>query len=209
MLKAAIKYAELGFSVIPVRPDNIKPFLKSWKPYQTERADIEQLRSWWKKYPSANPAAVTGKISGVTVVDCEEATIEYAEFTRLTVTGKDGSQEQSSYERDRFVTMLERLASDYENGRPYLCSLEMCRPFTLAVNGAFESSRFTHGIDKKYIRRFDKDGETKTVVAGLQNLLQQAYQQGRVLSEMGAPWAVRTEPFDVTDYRVFPSADLK
>jgi predicted dehydrogenase len=145
----------------------------------------------------------------ITVVDCEKATIEYAEFTRLTVTYRDGVREQSSYERDRFVTMLERLASDYENDRPYPGSLEVCRPFTLAVNGAFESSRLTHGIEKDYIHRFDQDGEIKTTVEGLQGLMQQAYQQGKVLSELGAPWAVRTEPFDVTGYRAFPLAVSK
>ena len=145
----------------------------------------------------------------ITVVDCEKATIEYAEFTRLTVTHADGAQEQSSHEKDRFVTMLERLADDYEAGTPYLGSLEVCRPFTLAVNGAFESSRFTHGIGREHLRRSDKDGEVQTVVAGLQDLMQQAYQQGKVLSEMGAPWAVRTEPFDVTGYRTFPSDVLK
>ncbi len=143
-----------------------------------------------------------------TTVDCENATIEYAEFTTITVTYKDGAREQSTYEKDRFVTMLERLASDYENERPYLSSLETCRPFTLAVNGAFESSRLTHGIDKEYVRRCDKAGEIKTTIEGLEDRMQQAYEQGQVLSEVGAPWAVKTEPFDLAGYDSFPSAPL-
>ncbi len=144
----------------------------------------------------------------ITVVECEEATIEYAQFTTLTVTRRDGTHEQSVYERDRFVTMLERLVSDYEDDKPYLSSLEICRPFTLAVNGAFESSRLTHGIDTKYVHRLDADSEIKTIVEGLDGLMQQAYEQGKVLSELDAPWAVETEPFDVTGYRSFPSAAL-
>jgi hypothetical protein len=69
LLKAAVKYMELGFSVIPTKSDK-KPFIK-WTDYQSKRADREQLEEWWKKWPKANPAVVTGAISGITVVDCD------------------------------------------------------------------------------------------------------------------------------------------
>lgn len=69
ILEAALHYAELGMSVIPVGQDK-KPRI-DWKKYQTERASQEQIKEWWAKYPDANVGVVTGKISGLVVVDVE------------------------------------------------------------------------------------------------------------------------------------------
>jgi hypothetical protein len=68
-LEAALSYASKGMSVIPARQDK-KPFI-AWQGYQKERADEDQIRQWWKKWPKANPAIVTGAISGVMVVDAD------------------------------------------------------------------------------------------------------------------------------------------
>jgi hypothetical protein len=68
-LKAALKYQQLGFSVIPVRKDK-KPFIK-WERYQSEKADSDQLRAWWEKWPNGNIGLVTGEVSGIDVVDCD------------------------------------------------------------------------------------------------------------------------------------------
>ena len=68
-LEAAVKYQQAGFSVIPVKP-NKKPFIK-WEKYQHKRATEKQIREWWKRWPDANPAIVTGEISGVDVGDVD------------------------------------------------------------------------------------------------------------------------------------------
>ncbi len=65
-------YSEMGFSVIPCRKDK-KPYV-AWTPYQTKYANQDQIRGWWKKWPDANPAIVTGGIHdemGVDVVDAD------------------------------------------------------------------------------------------------------------------------------------------
>lgn len=69
ILKAALKYSESGFSVIPVQR-NKKPFI-AWEKYQRERASPEQIITWWDKYPSANVAIVTGEISNLNVIDID------------------------------------------------------------------------------------------------------------------------------------------
>ena len=69
LLEAALGYQKKGYSVIPVRK-NKKPFIK-WERYQTEKADLDQIRSWWKQWPNANIGLVTGEISGIDVVDCD------------------------------------------------------------------------------------------------------------------------------------------
>jgi len=71
MLDAALAYAAHGWSVFPLRPGSKLPLVK-WKPYQTERATEEQIRAWWTEFPDANIGVVTGKISGVSVLDIDE-----------------------------------------------------------------------------------------------------------------------------------------
>jgi len=65
-------YAEMEFSVIPCRKDK-KPFV-AWTKYQTERAGYDQIKAWWSKWPDANPAIVTGEISGIDVLDADSET---------------------------------------------------------------------------------------------------------------------------------------
>jgi len=56
-------------SVIPVKQDK-KPHIK-WEQYQTQKADEQQIQAWWERWPNANVAIVTGKISGIDVVDVD------------------------------------------------------------------------------------------------------------------------------------------
>jgi len=68
-LQAALHYWEKGFSVIPIRPDK-KPFTQ-WTEFQRRLATEAEIREWWDKWPKANVGIVTGEISGVFVVDCD------------------------------------------------------------------------------------------------------------------------------------------
>jgi uncharacterized protein (DUF927 family) len=70
LLEAALAYAALGWSVIPLQPREKKPALK-WEKYQRERADAEQIKKWWKRWPDANVGIVTGAVSGVIVLDVD------------------------------------------------------------------------------------------------------------------------------------------
>jgi hypothetical protein len=79
-LNEALKYYEKGWSIIPT--GNEKKALVKWAKYQKERADEKQLKAWWKRWPDANPAAVTGEISGLIAVDNDsqdgyDAVMEY------------------------------------------------------------------------------------------------------------------------------------
>ncbi len=70
ILEAALDYQSRGFSVIPVGNDK-KPLI-NWKEYQNKRATPEQIKEWLEKYPAMNIAIVTGKISGIVVIDIEK-----------------------------------------------------------------------------------------------------------------------------------------
>lgn len=66
----ALAVAVNGFSVIPLKKDK-RPLLASWKQYQEKPASDEQIELWWTEHPDANVGVVTGKVSGVTVVDID------------------------------------------------------------------------------------------------------------------------------------------
>lgn len=66
----AFAYLADGKSVIPVGKDK-RPLLSSWKEFQSRYATEDEVKSWFKKWPQANIAIVTGKISGITVVDID------------------------------------------------------------------------------------------------------------------------------------------
>jgi len=67
---AALAYCGAGWSVIPARVTG-KRALVQWKPWQAAAPDPEQLRIWWRRWPRANVAVITGRVSGVVVVDID------------------------------------------------------------------------------------------------------------------------------------------
>ena len=70
MLNHALKYHEEGFSIIPIRPDK-RPLLAEWAHYQKEQPSKADVQRWWIKNPNAMIGIVTGKVSGVCVVDAD------------------------------------------------------------------------------------------------------------------------------------------
>jgi len=69
---AALHYLDLGWSVIPIRPNQKRPLIK-WEVYQKQRPSKEQVEKWFDEHPDANVGVVTGSISGVVVLDVDPA----------------------------------------------------------------------------------------------------------------------------------------
>jgi len=82
-LQTALEYYEMGYSVIPLLPGTKDQPLVKWSEYQDRKATKEEITEWWKKYPKANIAIVTGKISGFCVVDHDRYKPEYSEEESL------------------------------------------------------------------------------------------------------------------------------
>ncbi len=72
LLTTALAHATIGFSVIPVRGEDKKPFL-SWEEYQKRRATPDEIKAWWAKHPKAMIGIICGEISGIFVIDCDNA----------------------------------------------------------------------------------------------------------------------------------------
>ena len=77
MLDEALAYLRRGRSIIPIhlsqKGDKCekKPLI-NWIEYQKRLPTEDEVREWWRRWPSEGIALVTGKLSGVVVVDVEK-----------------------------------------------------------------------------------------------------------------------------------------
>jgi hypothetical protein len=72
-LTEALRMADLGCSIIPIRPGTKKPALHTWGRYKQERADREILEHWFER-PEIGVGVVCGSVSdGLVVRDFDEA----------------------------------------------------------------------------------------------------------------------------------------
>ena len=71
MISAALSYIDLGYSIIPVQA-NKKPYVK-WTEFQKNPPNREQVTEWWEKWPDAMIGMVSGKVSGIYLVDADSS----------------------------------------------------------------------------------------------------------------------------------------
>ncbi|MBS0374817.1 MAG: bifunctional DNA primase/polymerase [Proteobacteria bacterium] len=69
-LEAAIAYRRRGWSVIPVEPRAKRPLL-AWRAFQARLATEAEIDAWYRHHPEANVAIVTGRLSGLVVLDVD------------------------------------------------------------------------------------------------------------------------------------------
>jgi hypothetical protein len=67
---AAIAYAGLGWSVVPIARRSKRPLI-AWTALQTRAADESEIHDWFRRWPGANIAVVTGALSGLVVLDID------------------------------------------------------------------------------------------------------------------------------------------
>jgi hypothetical protein len=81
-LKAALDYLRLGWSVIPVEPRGKRPLVR-WEVYQHRRPEAPELADWFRRWPDANLAIVTGIVSGLVALDLDPRRGADASLERL------------------------------------------------------------------------------------------------------------------------------
>ena len=152
------------------------------------------------------------KMDPFVIIECEKAKIEYTGFCKATIMSQNGEVERINDDNEKRINMLTKLAEQYENGSQYPINLEMCRPFTMVVNGAFESCGLPHSIEKKYLtfrEQTDSNGDTiKTIIEDIDHILRVAHENGKLFSEVGAAWGRKSDKFDLKDYKKFPANAL-
>jgi hypothetical protein len=78
----ALRYQRLGWSVIPLRHREKRPLVR-WEPYQRRAVSKDEIRGWFARWPDANLGVVTGRISGLVVLDVDPAHGGAASLARL------------------------------------------------------------------------------------------------------------------------------
>jgi hypothetical protein len=78
-LDAALEYLEEGWSIIPIKPEGKRPAIK-WTEYQTRHPTEAEVTQWWTQWPDHQIAIVTGAISRLVVVDCDNEDAMHAAF---------------------------------------------------------------------------------------------------------------------------------
>jgi hypothetical protein len=93
MEKSLLRYLKRGWSIIPVGRDK-KPFVP-WKQFQERAPSEAEIQEWAKKFHECNWALVTGRISGVVVLDIDprnggsDSLVRLEEkYGKLTVTAE-------------------------------------------------------------------------------------------------------------------------
>ena len=69
-LEAALGYLKRGWSVVPAGERAKRPIIR-WQRFQHELPTEDQVRNWYKRWPKANLAVVTGDVSGIVAVDID------------------------------------------------------------------------------------------------------------------------------------------
>ena len=70
ILDQALYYLEvMQFAVIPQKPDK-QPYIH-WQEYQKKMPSTDEVKDWFERFPDAMIAIVTGKVSGITVIDID------------------------------------------------------------------------------------------------------------------------------------------
>ncbi len=69
-LEYALRYRRDGLSVVPFKPDKSKSYVK-WKEFQHRYPTTDEIERWFKEWPDAYVAIITGSLSRLLVVDCD------------------------------------------------------------------------------------------------------------------------------------------
>lgn len=90
LLDAAVLYATEGRAVFPLQPKGKTPATVNG--FKNATKDIDKIRDYWSKNPTANVGIATGALSGIVVIDIDNLeSATHLGFMPKTMTARTGS----------------------------------------------------------------------------------------------------------------------
>ena len=65
------EYIDSGWGILPVKPDEKRPYMTNWLQYTRTKPSKTQVISWFNALSGAGVGLVTGRVSGIVVLDVE------------------------------------------------------------------------------------------------------------------------------------------
>jgi predicted dehydrogenase len=185
-----------------------------YRAHEIESEDTAALRVQTKEGPVIHFfSTLAGKANSprvVTVVGTKgrivfpgkgDTIVEYADGTKETVPPPQD---------DLWVSDVFRNAIRFMRGeeKALQCSLEMTRNFVLAVDGAWMSAGVPRKIPQEMLRIYhDEKTKSRAIeIPEIEELIDRGAAEGKLYSEMGAPWAEARKPFSLAGFKRFDLA---
>lgn len=150
------------------------------------------------------------EVRSETVIECEKAVITYKNFNAASILYKDGRPgEKIEDPSDHRIHMLKDVAACFREGLAYKVPLRICRPFTLCVNGAFDSSGQANHIGKEHVVKQHRNGLSMTLIRDITPIMRKAHLNSQLLSEAEISWAKVSRPVHMKEYCHFPGNHSK
>lgn len=148
-------------------------------------------------------------LNPVITIQGEKGTAAYNMFQNVRIDYADGTSESEKWDDAQMAKMVGNFCRAIETGDESLlgCGLAESRKTILAIDAAYESSRRTHAIDKKFTRCANPGQPSqKTIIEGVEEVIGQAAETGMLFSELPdrPAWAVQAGDFLLGDYKIFP-----
>lgn len=142
-------------------------------------------------------------------IETELAEICLTDYFQLSIRWKDGREEESetpdnNNDLDRLIMLELLVKSLVENRRP-LITVEECRPYMLAWNGAFESFGVPVDVPESAVSSEITEMGPVRFIPGFLKMAERACREMKLFSELGVDWAQPGISTSLLQYASFPS----
>lgn len=154
--------------------------------------------------------AINTNIEPIMDIQCENGSIKWNfENEKTIIRYKDGHKKifrERDAEQKYENIFRDAIAASTTRTRRPKSTMEIARSQILVSNLAFESAEGIVTIPQKFLKSGNNKHRKKTYVKDMEEVLNQAYQNSSLLSEMDIPWAQATAEVSGDSYTHFPQS---